>query len=210
MSAKRTCSADGCDRPAHARGWCTKHYQQWRQRQLELQPGYRPPTTRCEECGQEKPPTATALQRCWAKVDTYGPVAREELGPCWVWLGAQNDVGYGSVRIDDRARLVHRLFYQALVGPIPAGLHLDHLCRVPWCVRPDHLEAVTPQVNVLRGQGPTAQRARQTHCIHGHEFTPENTYFRPSGEGKRNCKQCARDRREAARGARGITEREAS
>jgi len=84
----------------------------------------------------------------------------------------------------------HRFAYEALVGPIPEGLKLDHLCRNRACVNPDHTEPVTDRVNTLRGFGPTAMNARATHCSEGHEFTDENTYLNQSGS--RVCLTCMR------------------
>ncbi len=81
----------------------------------------------------------------------------------------------------------HRVVYEALVGPIPEGLVLDHLCRVLNCVNPNHLEPVTHQENVRRGVGPTAVNSQKTHCPQNHEYTKENTYY---GNGSRYCKIC--------------------
>jgi hypothetical protein len=76
--------------------------------------------------------------------------------------------------------------YELLVGPIPAGLVIDHLCRVPSCMNPAHLEPVTNAENIRRGY---AARGLLTHCSKGHELTPESTYARDRGY--RRCKQCA-------------------
>lgn len=108
---------------------------------------------------------------------------------CWKWTGAINGYGYG-IFFWDGSKYAHRLAYEMLVGPIPKGLHIDHLCRVRECVRPAHLEPVTPAVNALRGYGVCAQYARQTHCVNGHELSPENIY--PSDRGWRICITCKR------------------
>jgi hypothetical protein len=71
---------------------------------------------------------------------------------------------------DGKVRLAHRVIYEYLVGPIPDGLSIDHLCRVRHCVNPAHLEPVTHRENVLRGQAPTAVNGRKTRCKRGHEF----------------------------------------
>jgi hypothetical protein len=110
-------------------------------------------------------------------------------GECWEWQGSIQSAGYGKFQQDGLTILAHRASYEAHVGPIPDGLQLDHLCRNRRCVNPSHLEPVTLRENVLRGEGPSAMQARQTHCIHGHEFTPENTRMKTVG-GKWRQRQC--------------------
>lgn len=97
------------------------------------------------------------------------------------------------MRVDGKQRYAHRLAYEWAVGPIPPGAQIDHLCREPRCINPDHLEAVTQRENIVRGESPSAVNARKTHCLHGHEFTPENTYRRPD-DGNRQCRACANER----------------
>ena len=89
---------------------------------------------------------------------------------------------------------VERVAYEMVVGPIPDGLQIDHLCRVRNCVNPDHLEPVTPRENTMRGYSIQAQNARKTHCIHGHPFEG-NTYARP--DGNRECAVCKKARNDA-------------
>ena len=109
---------------------------------------------------------------------------------CWIWIAARWPDGYGAFRSGDRKVRAHRWSYVHHKGPIPDGLILDHLCRNPSCVNPYHLEAVTHQTNTLRGIGPAAIHAKKTHCDHGHEFTPENTY---RGKFGRSCRRCQAD-----------------
>lgn len=76
-----------------------------------------------------------------------------ELGtPCWIWTASKNWDGYGQFRWGGRQQLAHRVSYQILVGAIPPGLELDHLCRVRDCVNPAHLESVTSAENTRRGK----------------------------------------------------------
>jgi hypothetical protein len=118
---------------------------------------------------------------------------------CWLWTGSINVGGYGVVTVGGRSgkKLYgHRIAYELFVGPVPDGMELDHLCRNRKCVRPDHLEAVTRQVNVVRGIGPSmlgAINGAKTHCIRGHEFDEINTRIRPSGG--RTCRACEKLRR---------------
>lgn len=107
---------------------------------------------------------------------------------CWVWTGAKQKDGYGTIS-DNGRRPAHRVSYERFVGPLIKGLTIDHLCRNRLCVNPDHLEQVTFKENVLRGVGPTAVNARKTHCIRGHELTKENIL--PNAKG-RVCRQCNR------------------
>ena len=112
-------------------------------------------------------------------------------GECWLWTGYVTPDGYGRFRPQGRKTRVvstHRWVYEQLVGPIPAGLTIDHLCRVRNCLNPAHMEPVEHRVNNARGTSPTAINARRTHCTHGHELTPDNLYGWPS---RRNCKTCA-------------------
>ena len=116
---------------------------------------------------------------------------------CHNWLGAYDHHGYGRFydRKIKKAVFAHRTAYELFVGPIPEGLTLDHLCRNRGCVNPRHLEPVTHQVNILRGVGLAAQRAKQTHCKRGHELVGENLDLQrrpydPTGRRSRACKAC--------------------
>ena len=127
--------------------------------------------------------------RFWAKVspDT-------ETG-CWRWTAAIVN-GYG--RFNPRGQgtwLAHRAAYIALVGPVPGGLPLDHLCRNRACVNPAHLEPVTNAENILRGEGYSAINARVTHCPKGHPLFGDNLWVRKRTWGdQRECRQCHRNR----------------
>jgi hypothetical protein len=134
-------------------------------------------------------------ERFWAKVD--------KTDSCWIWTAGTDRKGYGVFNAPGAysTRAAHRIAYMLTVGEIAAGMDLDHLCRVPACVNPEHLEPVTRRENVLRGVGVSAQRARQTHCKRGHEFTPENTRVSKTRPGSRSCRTCRRLLRAANRAA---------
>lgn len=108
---------------------------------------------------------------------------------CWLWLGCRSN-GYGQIRDRGRARLAHRVMYELLIGKIPDGLHVDHLCRVPLCVNPQHLEPVTQRENILRGVGVSAMEAKKTHCPKGHPYSGDNLSV---WRNKRYCRACARE-----------------
>lgn len=117
---------------------------------------------------------------------------------CWKWTGTVAGVpGYGRIIVGDTRIYAHRWAYEQFIGLIPEELDLDHLCRNRLCVRPDHLEPVTRQVNLLRGITIPAANAAKTHCPQNHEYTPENT--RVSKRNQRSCKTCARIRHQQYR-----------
>ena len=144
-------------------------------------------------------------KRFWPKVNKNGPVSdfRPDLGQCWLWTASKDGRGYGRFRFGGRTQYAHRIAYEWLVGPIPGGLGIDHLCRVHNCVNPAHLEPVTQRENILRGNGVAAQHVRKTHCLRGHPLSGENLYVTPCGwraclACKRECDQRRRARRRAA------------
>lgn len=114
--------------------------------------------------------------------------ARGNATDCWPWASVRRD-GYGRAYLDGRHQLAHRAVYERLVGPVPEGKELDHLCRNRRCVNPAHLEPVTRRVNVLRGVSPAALAAQQTHCLNGHPFV-EGSFFARPGRNERICREC--------------------
>lgn len=113
---------------------------------------------------------------------------------CWIWMGSCNKGGYGRITRGTLKRakkyVVHRYLYKLLVGDIPEGLQLDHLCRVRCCVNPSHLEVVTPKENTRRG---TNYNRDKSVCKKGHQYSEENTYIRKVG--MRDCRICRKTRR---------------
>lgn len=123
-------------------------------------------------------------------------VAVDDKG-CWIWQGyVHPNTGYGSIYFDGESTVAHRVAYRLFVGPIPTGLHIDHLCRVRACANPEHLEPVTVLENVRRAPVHIAHVNRaKTHCVNGHEYTPENT----GRSGKYQYRYCIACNRAAAR-----------
>lgn len=107
---------------------------------------------------------------------------------CWEWQASKRG-NYGQFKINGTSKVAHRAVYEEVVGPIPAGLTLDHLCRNCGCVNPDHLEPVTMAENVRRGNAASALNARKTHCIHGHPLSGENLYLIKRGRACLTCKR---------------------
>lgn len=131
---------------------------------------------------------------------------------CWEWQGQRNGKGYGSFSLKSQTLFAHRLAYVLLKGTIPAGMELDHVCRVRHCINPDHLEPVTHQENVQRGipfrerrQLPPSSMAfsadddaNTEYCPGGRHMLARNTirYSR----GRRTCRLCEFEAKTRMRG----------
>lgn len=134
--------------------------------------------------------TRPLADRLWEKVI-------KEPGGCWVWTGATNAAGYGKIGRGPRSATpqndyTHRVAYELTYGAIPDGLVIDHLCRNTSCCNPDHLEAVPPRTNSLRGIAPNVVAHNEGRCINGHLLTPDNVWH--INESRRGmvvrCRQC--------------------
>lgn len=168
------CSVTGCGSATHAKGWCAKHYRRWRRHgdpTLTLRPGV------------DDYPIAILLAQVLAVP-----------GDCWEWGGSIDPHGYGR----QGHRLAHRLVYERMVGPIPDGLDIDHLCRVRCCVNPKHLEPVTRQTNHLRGVNQSAVLHVAGVCLNGHDLN-EHAYRRKTTGNVVYCRVCRNDKRRASR-----------
>ncbi len=124
----------------------------------------------------------TLEERFWSHVDPC------RTDGCAVWTKGFTTNGYGRLNIKGHYRLAHHI----LNGKAPQGLEWDHLCRNRACVWPDHLEAVTHQVNMLRGFGVSGISHAKTHCPQGHPYAGSNLHTTPKGE--RRCIACWRRR----------------
>jgi hypothetical protein len=127
------------------------------------------------------------------KLRFWKKVKKRQLNGCWMWIGAKNRLKYGLIQITQHpptAMSAHRVSYELLKSKIPFGLTIDHLCKNPSCVNPDHLETVTLKINILRGTSPSAKESKQTHCKRGHILVPENLLPSSIKNGKRECRIC--------------------
>lgn len=117
--------------------------------------------------------------RFWASV---------EVAPsgCWLWTGSRQRDGYPHYYHKGGMMMAHRASFAMLVAPLTPGLEIDHLCGVPHCVNPAHLEEVTGKENRRR------KYASITRCKNDHAYTYDNTYRRPNG--RRDCRACIRAR----------------
>lgn len=156
-----TCSVEGCSAQPRARGLCNSHYKRLR-RLGDVRPGQPVQVTKDDD------------RRFWQFVS--------KTDGCWMWAGAITLHGYPRFTMRSGQVQAHRLAYEKVVGAIPEGLELDHLCRVRHCVNPDHLEPVTHAENMRRAA------AAVTHCPRGHAYDEANTYHPPKGG--RSCRTC--------------------
>lgn len=141
-------------------------------------------------------PLRPLAERFWEKVNKapgQGPN-----GECWEWMGTKIPQGYGYIFIErfeghrKHQRSTHRVSYELANGPIRDGLHILHACDNPACVNPAHLSTGTIKDNtqdmMRKGRHKTNGNENKTHCIQGHEYTPENT--RAGVGGRRHCIAC--------------------
>lgn len=154
--------------------------------------------------GEESVMTASTGKQSRKKKPLFSRIGHlidyEAENGCWEFHGYIMPTGYGQVWDGvHRNALAHRAVFEAVVGPIPEGLHLDHICRNTICVNPEHLEPVTMKVNILRGEGPSALIARTGKCLRGHDLVEGNLYYHPHPKkpGRRECLTCRVMRQDA-------------
>lgn len=151
----------------------------------------------CKKPYKRKNNAFACSQACCLQVRFWSFVVKTDT--CWEWIGQVSNYGYGQFtdNYSQKKWMAHRFAYTMLVGPIPDGLVIDHLCRQRACVNPAHLEPVTHRVNAIRGNGCSGLNYRKTHCKHGHLFDAQNTHI--TTDGFRRCRTCIRRWAENAR-----------
>lgn len=184
-----TCSVKNCDRPVRvkSKGWCQTHYQRW----WDTGDVREDDPIRSYGGGTGKKLGWPENMLHFLEIDSNG---------CYVLTHGRprgRTGEYRSVTKDSHEVAAHTAVYEWVVGPLPEGMVLDHLCKNPVCVHPDHLEPVTPFQNNMRSDSPTAVNARKTHCQNGHEFNEENTAL--NGDGSRYCRPCRNEWQRARR-----------
>jgi len=120
---------DGCDRSHNSLGWCKPHYDRFRRMGLAHLLGIR---------------SARPLIR--ARI--YAMSTPTPPDGCWEWIGQLTRKGYGTLKVGGRSSYAHRVSYEELIGPIPKGKVIDHLCENPACVNPIHLEPTSSRRNI--------------------------------------------------------------
>ncbi len=123
---------------------------------------------------------------------------------CWLWTGARMSQGYGNVLFKGRHHLAHRVAYELFIGPIPEGLHIDHLCHQPsectggpgckhrLCLNPQHLQAVTNRENASPARSSHPYAFRNGKCRRGHDITDPANVDVIKKRGTRRCLACSR------------------
>lgn len=158
-------------------------YQHWR-----TADGY---TSSCKSCSGKRGQKAISIKKRLERLSIPEPNSG-----CVIWIGRLNNKGYSQIMCRDGLHLAHRVAYELSKGPIPGGLELDHLCRNPACINPDHLEAVTRKVNQNRGRAAEATKERHRNklfcdnCGGPLEFLYRSS--RRSGQLQRGCRSCRR------------------
>lgn len=220
------CSVEGCTQPPPwVRGMCGFHYRRLLKFGDPLRVRDKPTVCTIDGCGRSGRITRDMCTLHYNRLKKYGdPLRDPELAKqgrrrekalaglpqgapdeCWPWPGPLRK-GYGQYMHG----AAHRVAYELLVGPIPAGMSLDHSCHTRdrdncaggdtcphrRCVNPAHLQPMPLPDNTRLGNSPWSKNARKTHCVHGHPFDFANTYI----EGKRRrCRTCMRRREQEYR-----------
>lgn len=182
MEPEVRCTGEECPRGPVARGMCLKHYKRWKK--WGSPEGAAPKISRGDSF------------RAKTTVSDF-PHGRPGLGKCIEWRGLINHAGYGIFTHRPSGvirQMAHRAALELEGEQIPEGMVVDHVCRNRACVNPAHLEIVTNEENLRRGIGYRLRNGMDNSCVHGHKYTPENTYENPNKAQDIRCRECSRER----------------
>jgi hypothetical protein len=171
----KICRLDDCQTivsPKSAKGLCAKHY-----RRLSIHGD--PNIVKIKWYDNE-------LDKIFAAIE----IPEDYVDDCWIWIRKRHKFGYGKHYWKKHSTSAHRALFKILVDDRIDGLDIDHLCKNPPCVNPNHMEAVTSRENTLRGSSPPALNIVKTECLNGHKYTTENTKL--NKRGGRSCRECSR------------------
>lgn len=208
-----TCTVEGCMQPQHSRSKCNTHYRQ----ELKLERPVEEPKNPCA-CGCGEFTKSTFKTGHHLKMpDAVPPVSAKPVDEriknsvditvsgCWEWTLAIDKDGYGSIKVGGKSMRASRVSYEVFVDDIPVGFVVSATCRNRACVNPAHLDAISMQECVIRGESDPLKnfaeyhqrRRAATHCPHGHEWSPENTRY--ADDGGRVCRSCLREAMQSRR-----------
>ena len=148
---EHTCTIDGCGSPAHARGWCSKHYRRW-QRHGDPRGGG---------------------PSCYSTPEEAFAARAERRGECLIWTGAKDSTGYGNLQVNGSITKAHRYAWECENGPIPDGMMIDHICHKRACINVDHLRLATRHQNSSNRAGATARSSTGVRGVY-----PRGSRFR--------------------------------
>lgn len=109
---------------------------------------------------------------------------------CWLWLHSLDGTGHPKAKYGGKTVGVTRLAYQAWHGALAPQVHVYTTCVNKLCVNPSHLTLERPTLINGRLASSRPRTQPRTHCVNGHEYTPENLITK----GKDHCRQCNKDR----------------
>lgn len=214
----KICIVEGCDRIKDIRDWCSKHYVHLRSHGLiEVKGGGVCSVGDCGSAVYAKGMCRLHRDRVKATGSPDAPELIDNLSNywivetgCWIWLGNVGTNGYGRTSTAVHgATSAHRAMFIEHNGALPRGVILDHLCRQPTCVNPDHLDPVSHRENIARGA--SSWKLTETCRSGRHDITnPENVYTHPGGAtaGKRQCRPCRLESQRRARAKRKNNQKE--
>lgn len=179
--SQRTCTIPECEKPGRSRGWCSKHYERWKRHGNPYATAHRATCT-VKDCtnrhkargfcrlhydrwATHSDPEMSLINR--AKNIEHSISMRSKLsGNCLEWTGTKDSKGYGMIHLEGGKQYIHRYIWVKTRGPIPAGIHIDHICHNVACFNIEHLRLATPSQNLRNRSGATANSTSGFRNVH--------------------------------------------